>query len=111
MSLIPFAGPWTRSEAAHLLRRTIFGPTHQQITAITNMTMTDAVNQLLTVGSLNPPLAYDAGETVVAKGQTWVNCVMHMELRSKHISIKISPVVFIPYSVIWMAWPQEHISW
>ena len=48
-------------------------PTHQQITAIANMTMTDAVNQLLTVGSLNPPLAYDAGETVVAQGQTWVS--------------------------------------
>ena len=75
MSLIPFSGPWTRSEAAHLLRRTMFGPTHQQITAITNLTMTDAVNQLLTVGSLNPPLAYDAGETVVAQGQTWVNSV------------------------------------
>ncbi len=75
MSLIPFSGPWTRSEAAHLLRRTMFGPTHQQITAITNLTMTDAVNQMLTVGSLNPPLAYDAGESVVAQGQTWVNSV------------------------------------
>ncbi|MFM1894903.1 MAG: hypothetical protein RIQ90_2069 [Bacteroidota bacterium] len=73
MSLIPFSGPWTRSEAAHLLRRTMFGPTHQQITAVTNMTMTDAVNQLLSIGTVNPPLAYDAGETVVAQGQTWVS--------------------------------------
>ena len=75
MSLIPYSGPWTRTQAAHLLRRTLFGPTHPQITAVAAMTMNDAVTQLLTVPVLNPPLAYDAGETVVAQGQTWVNAL------------------------------------
>ncbi len=75
MSLVPYNGPWTRAEAAHLLRRTIFGPTHQQIGAIANLSMQDAVNQLLTVGNVSPPLAYDAGETVVPQGQTWVNAL------------------------------------
>lgn len=73
MSLTPFSGPWTRSEASHLLRRTLLGPTHQQITTVSNMTMQDAVNQILTIGSVTPPLAFDAGETVVSQGQTWVN--------------------------------------
>lgn len=75
MSLTPYTGAWTRSEAAHLLRRTLFGPTHQQISSIANMSMNDAVNQLLTIASVNPPLAYDAGETMVPQGQTWINAL------------------------------------
>lgn len=75
MSLIPYSGPWTRSEAAHLLRRTLFGPTHQQITSISNLSMNDAVSQLLSIGSANPPLAFESSETVVSQGQTWVNAL------------------------------------
>lgn len=75
MSLIPYSGPWTRVQAAHLLRRTLFGPTHQQITAFSGLTMNDAVTQLLNITPTSPPLAYDPAETVVAQGQTWVGAV------------------------------------
>jgi len=75
MSLVPYSGPWTRSEAAHLLRRTLFGPTHQQITSISGIPMSEAVNQLLTIGPVNPPLAFESSETIVPQGQTWVNAV------------------------------------
>lgn len=30
-SLAPYTGAWTKAEAGHLLRRTMFGPTNQQI--------------------------------------------------------------------------------
>jgi len=75
MSLIPYLGPWTRAQAAHLLRRTLFGPTHQQISYFSGISMNDAVNQLLAVTPVSPPLAYDAGETVVAQGQPWVSAL------------------------------------
>ena len=50
MSLTPFTGTWTRNEAAHLLRRTMFGPTHAQISAVAGMTMTYAT--VLSLGYL-----------------------------------------------------------
>ena len=31
LSMVPYTGAWTKSEAAHLLRRTMFGATNQQI--------------------------------------------------------------------------------
>lgn len=75
MSLTPFTGTWTRNEAAHLLRRTMFGPTHAQISTVAGMTMTDAVNALLTLENVPDPVAFDAGETIVAQGQSWVNAL------------------------------------
>ena len=73
MSLIPYTGNWTRNEAAHLLRRTMFGPTHAQITTATSMGMNAVVSSLLNLETVPLPLAFDPGETVVAAGQTWVN--------------------------------------
>lgn len=75
MSLIPYTGSWTKEEASHLLRRTIFGATNQQITDVVNMSMTTAVNQLLTLESVTPPLSFDVGETIANQGETWVNLV------------------------------------
>jgi uncharacterized protein (DUF1800 family) len=75
MSLTPYSGAWTKSQAAHLLRRTLFGPTHAQVTAVSQLTMADAVNQLLNIETVNPPVAFDAGETIVSPGSTWVNAV------------------------------------
>ena len=31
LSMSPYSGAWTSSEASHLLKRTMFGPTFQQI--------------------------------------------------------------------------------
>lgn len=74
-SLTPYSGPWTEAEAAHLLRRTMFGPTYQQIQAAVAAGMNATLSTLLTIPPLNPPVAWDSDEAVVPQGQTWVNSV------------------------------------
>lgn len=79
MSLTPYTGPWTQLQAAHLLRRTMFGPTYQQIQDAVSNGLTATVNSLLTIPVIDPPVAYAPGELVVpigtswATAQTWVN--------------------------------------
>jgi len=74
-SLSPYSGPWTEAEAAHLLRRTMFGPTYQQIQDAVANGMSATLSTRLTIPPLNPPVAYDPDEAVVPQGQTWVNSV------------------------------------
>lgn len=75
MSMAPYTGTWTRAEAAHLLRRTLVGPSFQQITDAVSNGMNATVASLLTINSVNPPLTYDPQEGVAAIGTTWVNSV------------------------------------
>ncbi|MEI8117345.1 MAG: DUF1800 domain-containing protein [Flavobacteriia bacterium] len=70
-----YTGPWTKAEAAHLLRRTTFGATNQQILAAVSNGMTATVNSILQIPISSEPLAYDAGETIVPQGSSWVNAV------------------------------------
>ncbi len=75
LSMSPYVGPWNFEQAAHLMRRTTFGATFQQIqTAVTNG-MNATVTSLLTMPTVNLPLAYDPQETVAPFGTTWVNSV------------------------------------
>ena len=73
--MTPYSGPWTKAEAAHLLRRTVFGATNQQIIAAVVNGMENTVTTLLQIPQTSPPLAYHPGETIVAQGSTWVNSV------------------------------------
>ena len=73
LSLTPYTGPWTKTEAGHLLRRTMFGPTNQQILDTVSNGMSVTVNTLLQIPALNPPLAYHPDETIAAFGTTWVD--------------------------------------
>ncbi len=75
LSLTPYTGSWTSAEAAHLLRRTMFGPTYAQIQQAVTNGMNSTVAQLLTLPSMNPPLAYHPDEAVTAIGNTWINDV------------------------------------
>lgn len=75
MSLSPYTGIWSSSEAAHLLRRTMFGATFQQIQWATSSGLDTVVGQLLTVPAVNPPVSYLPQENIVSFGQTWVNAV------------------------------------
>lgn len=73
LSLTPYSGPWTVSEAAHLLRRTLFGATYAQIqTAVTNG-MNATVASLMTQPAQTFPLTHSTDEAVAAFGTTWVN--------------------------------------
>jgi uncharacterized protein (DUF1800 family) len=74
-SMNPYTGPWTKEEAAHLLRRTMFGPTNQQILDAVTNGMATTVTNLLQIPAISDPLAFDANETIVPFGTTWVNSV------------------------------------
>jgi len=75
LSLTPYTGTWTKAEAAHLLRRTMFGPTLQQIQQAVTDGMNATVASLLTLPTTNPPLTYSTDEAVAAMGTTWVTSV------------------------------------
>ncbi len=73
--LAPYAGPWTRVQAAHLLRRAMFGPTKVQIeTAVQNglhATMAQLfAPQPMPAPPVNPSNTNDPNVPV---GETWIN--------------------------------------
>ncbi len=71
-SLAPYTGVWTKAEAGHLLRRTMFGPTNQQIVDTVTNGMAASVVSLLTIPAIIPPVAYESGETITTFGNPWV---------------------------------------
>jgi uncharacterized protein (DUF1800 family) len=73
LSMNPYTGAWTKAEAAHLLRRSMFGATFPQIQSAVTNGMNATVSSLLTIPALTPPLAYDPDEAVAPIGSTWVN--------------------------------------
>jgi len=76
LSLVPYSGPWTKELAAHLLRRTLFGPTRQQILDAVANGMNATVDTLLTLPVDSEPLTYLADDAVSPVGSTWVNDFM-----------------------------------
>lgn len=72
--LEPFTGAWSRTQAKHLLRRTLFGCTRGQIDWAAGKNCSEVVDTLLTspAEAPSPPLAVSDQETAVLKGQTWV---------------------------------------
>ncbi|GAA3935896.1 DUF1800 domain-containing protein [Hymenobacter algoricola] len=71
--LAPYSGPWGYDQAAHLLRRSLFGPTRAEILTAAGRTLTQVVNDLLIAPAAPaPPLNVSATDTSVPVGQTWV---------------------------------------
>ncbi len=76
--LTPYTGPWTREEALHLARRTLFGVQKADVDALLGMSPSQAVDQLLTLTPAQtappPPIkAYNESiDVAVPMGQTWV---------------------------------------
>jgi uncharacterized protein (DUF1800 family) len=81
--LTPYTGAWTEREVIHLLKRTMFGAKRADIDYFKNLSLSQAVDELLSVpASLPaPPVKnYDNadidatdGDYAVAPGTTWVN--------------------------------------
>ncbi len=72
-TLATYAGAWGYAQAAHLLRRTTFGPTRAEITAAAASNPSTVLDGLLTVPAVPaPPLNVSATDTSVPIGQTWV---------------------------------------
>jgi len=72
-TLAPYAGPWGYAQAAHLLRRCLFGPTRSEIMAAAGSNLTAVLNGLLAVPATppDPPVNVSATDTSVPIGQTW----------------------------------------
>lgn len=76
--LNPYAGPWTRNEVQHLLKRTMFGSKKADIDHFLSRSVDQAVDELLnpTAALPSPPLNdynADVPDPNVAAGTTWIN--------------------------------------
>jgi uncharacterized protein (DUF1800 family) len=72
----PYTGTWDTPQVVHLLKRTLFGATIQDINYFKSMTMSQAVDQLLlptAQPSTQPLNNYGSDPTGVASWQTWIN--------------------------------------
>lgn len=74
-NMAPYSGPWTKAEAGHLLRRTLFGPTNQQILTAVSDGMATTVSNLLQVPAVSEPVTFHPDEAISAFGNSWVNDV------------------------------------
>ncbi|MDO7848911.1 DUF1800 domain-containing protein [Hymenobacter sp. M29] len=72
-TLTPYTGTWGEAQAAHLLRRCLFGPTRPEIQTAAASTLTAVLNGLLTAPATapDPPLNVSTTDTSVAIGTTW----------------------------------------
>ncbi|MDD8017886.1 MAG: DUF1800 domain-containing protein [Bacteroidota bacterium] len=76
----PYTGVWGNDQVLHLLRRTTFGAAKSDLDTLKALTMSSAVDLLLTVPATapDPPVNnYNDryADPTVAAGQTWVNAV------------------------------------
>ena len=72
--LSPYAGPWNRATAAHLLRRCCFGPTPEEIDQAENLGLSGTLDLLFRNRALpSPPVMYDFdGDKHAGEGEVWV---------------------------------------
>ena len=70
-----FSGEWTYQTAAHLLRRTTYGPTKSTILEALNLGLDASIERLLSAPSpTDPPIYMDFEEDPEAGiGETWVD--------------------------------------
>jgi len=76
MSISEYTGAWDTPQVVHLLKRTLFGASVQDINYFKTRTMSQAVDELLTPAaapSTTPLNNYDTDPTGVAPWQTWIN--------------------------------------
>ncbi len=72
-TLAPYTGAWGYDQAAHLLRRCLFGPTRGEIQTAAASNLTAVLNGLLAAPAAPAaPLNVSTTDTTVAIGQTWV---------------------------------------
>jgi len=76
-TLAPYTGAWGPEQAAHLLRRCLFGPTRTEILTAAGSNLTAVINGLLTVPATPPapPVNVSATDTSVPIGTTWTTQV------------------------------------
>lgn len=76
--LAAFSGAWTEAEVIHLLKRTLFGATRQDINYFLARTFQQSVDEILAVPPAPPAppvkeYPITAADTNIAQGATWVD--------------------------------------
>lgn len=73
--LEPYSGPWGYEQAAHLLRRCMYGPAYEQIKTAASAGLEATIGQLFSSLPLpEPPLNHSfQDDPMVPVGQTWVD--------------------------------------
>jgi uncharacterized protein (DUF1800 family) len=70
----PYNGDWNYDKAAHLLRRTLFGPTKAEIEEAVQLGLAGTLDRLFQASELpTPPLNYFSEIDSVPIGSTWIN--------------------------------------
>ncbi len=82
LSLTPYTGEWTYEQAAHLLRRAMFAPTHAQIKAAVEKGLDATLEELFQdLPMPEPPLnPYFEEDPNVPIGETWVDAPYREEI-------------------------------
>ena len=77
-----YGGPWTEQEVIHLLKRTMFGAKKADVNYFKNLTVSQAVDELLTPTAPPPPVPVKeyvtspnatTPDTNIVQGTTWIN--------------------------------------
>ena len=86
--LTPYNGPWNFAQAAHLLRRTTFGPSRVRIEQAVVEGLDGSLEELLNIPeNVDPPIYYDYNEDSNAEiGESWtgqpINDALIVEMRA-----------------------------
>lgn len=73
MSLAPYSGPWTKTEATHLFKRTVVGYKKTHINWSLSNGLSATINALVNLSPDDFPVAYNNDDPMTPVGQTWVN--------------------------------------
>ncbi len=75
LGLEPYTGPWTIDQAAHLLRRSMYGPTYENMKWSADQGLQGTIDQLFAAQPMPaPPVnSHGASDGAVAPGETWIN--------------------------------------
>ena len=83
LSMLPYAGAWSFETASHLLRRTAFGPTKDQIDQLVSLGLDQAVESLLQIHSSEAPTTWHPDEAIGSQGDTWISEYLPLDLTLK----------------------------
>lgn len=74
-SIEKYDGPWGREQVTHLLRRTTYGSTIDDINEVVSLTLDQLIEKLMEDQSLpDPPINYYyEGDPFVAVGESWID--------------------------------------
>ena len=87
-----YTGPWGYAQAKHLLKRTMFGPTHQQILQAVQDGFLGTISKLFSpVAEPAPPVNYNfPNDPACPLGQSWVNAVFNPLIQGLDNSRRLS---------------------